>query len=92
MKLRATVVRTTGHTKYGIGRIQEDQVVESVRLPPSAWVEIHEKDGLYYLVSYTATGSYISDTCHLTLDEAKEQAWAEFDIPPASWQAVEVNL
>ena len=89
MKLRANVIRVTGHTTHGIGQIQDEQVVEAVRLPPPAWVEITEQDSLYYLISYTATGGYISDTCHLTLAEAKEQALVEFDIPTTGWIPVE---
>jgi len=89
MKLRASVVRVTGKTTHGIARIEGDQVVESVRLPPPAWVDIVEQDNLYYLNSYTATGGYITDTCHLTLAEAKDQALLEFDIPPDGWASVE---
>jgi hypothetical protein len=48
-------------------------------------VEINEQDGLYYLFSYTETGRFISDTCHLTLAEAKEQALWEFEIPHDAW-------
>jgi hypothetical protein len=52
-------------------------------------VEIAEQDGLYYLFSYTETGRFISDTCHLTLAEAKEQARLEFDIPTEGWATLE---
>ncbi len=89
MKLRATVVRETGHTKHGIGRIQDGKVVEAVRLPSPAWVEIAQQDGLYFLFSYTNTGGFISDTCHRTLAEAKEQARLEFDISAEGWVTAE---
>jgi hypothetical protein len=89
MKLRATVNRVTGRTRHGIARIDNGHVVESARLPSPEWVEITEQDGLYYLFSFTATLGCIADTCHLTLDEAKAQALAEFDIPTSSWETVE---
>ena len=88
MKLRATVVRVTGKTTHAIGRLQGDQVVESVRLPSPAWVEIVEEDGMYSLNYYTATGRFLTDTCHPTLEEAKDQALFEFDIPPDGWETV----
>jgi hypothetical protein len=89
MKLRAHVVRPTGITRHGIGTIQEGQVVESVQLPSPEWVEISERDGLYYLLSFTAAAGCIADTCHLTLEQAKQQALAEFTIPVSAWETVE---
>jgi hypothetical protein len=62
--------------------------VEVARLPSPEWVEIVEQDGFYYLLSFTTTGC-IADTCHLTLDAAKEQALAEFDIPISAWETIE---
>jgi hypothetical protein len=80
MRLRANVRRRTGVTRHVIhGRESEDLTSQI------AWVEIEPADGAFYLFYFTAAGECITDSWHESLEQAKHQAFAEFEILDADW-------
>jgi hypothetical protein len=85
MKWRATVRRTTGFTKHFIGTIVDDlpQAVSEFAAPVT--VEISAESDAFFLFRLGADGEFLGDTWHETLEEAKEQALAEYEIEEGDW-------
>jgi hypothetical protein len=90
VKLRATVRTVTGHTKHHSAAVTEGEVINMEELPHPAYLEISKGvDGAFYLYRFTDAGRCITDTWHMTIEEAKEQAFEEFRIAPADWALVD---
>ena len=87
-RLRAKVKRVTGKTVHGLGTIVEGKPVMTERLLRPAWVEILEEDSIFYLLHFAPDSQCIADTWHATIDEAKQQAFFEFEICEEDWETV----
>jgi hypothetical protein len=89
MRLRAPVRRATGKAHHFLAHLDGDEVVKDAQLGPVAWVEIqHQKNGTFHLNYLDASGAYLTDTWHPTLEEAKDQARFEFEIDDRDWVEV----
>jgi hypothetical protein len=80
MKLTANVRSVAGLTTH--------LVVEhgdSSQLAPANTVEISASDVGFLLIRHSA-GGFAGDTWHANVEEAKQQAEAEFAISPADWR------
>ena len=53
-----------------------------------ATLEVVEQDGAFFLFRKDEDGNCLSDTWHLTLEEAQEQAEFEFGVAKDEWTAV----
>jgi hypothetical protein len=89
MKLRSHVRHNTGKTHHSIGTLVDGQLVTVGGFLPTAYVEIHEEEGGYFLIHHDKEGQQGADTWHLTLEEAKNQAAFEFEIRETHWVTVE---
>ena len=89
MKLMAKVRRGTGRTRHSIGRWQDDGPVLDSEFAPAAQVEIEQGESGFYLLRYDSGGEFAGDTWHETIEEAKEQAKYEYEIPFDAWESVE---
>lgn len=54
-----------------------------------ASVQIEGADGEFYLLYFDSAGNYITDTWHLALEGAKQQASFELGILDDDWQEAE---
>ena len=89
MKLRAKVNRSTGKTKHYLSTVIDSKLVRGQEFPPAAWVEISEQDGAFFLNRFDADGSFLTDTWHETLEDAKGQARFEYCIAENDWTATD---
>jgi len=85
MRLRANIRRMTGATRHIIHGRESEDIASQI-----AWVEIEpaDADGNFFLFYFTAAGTFLTDTWHQSLEDAKEQARFEFEIEDADWQEV----
>jgi adenosylmethionine---8-amino-7-oxononanoate aminotransferase len=88
MQLRADVKGSTGKTKHSIAGIVDGLPMALAPVGTTAWLEISEDEGGFFLFHFDAMGGCIADTWHLTLDEAKKQAEFEFGILKDEWKQV----
>ena len=81
------VVLTTGHEPTGAWTHTSDGEV----LPKPAKLQIAQFDNPneVYLLYLDATGAEQTDTSHLSIEEAHEQARLEFGVTPSEWSAVQ---
>lgn len=89
MKLRAEIKKDLGKTKHSLGHIEDGEPVDIKRLPFAKWLEIVEDKSGVYLYHYIADGECISDTWHLSVNEAMAQAEFEFQIKQTEWCKIE---
>jgi hypothetical protein len=86
MRLRAQVRRSTGNTHHHHAHLEGDEVIKDAEMGPIAWVELEpQKNGTFHLNYLDASGAYLTDTWHPTLEEAKDQARFEFEIEDRDW-------
>jgi len=52
---------------------------------PTTWLEITQDEGTYYLVRHAIDCTVFGDTRHASLEAAKQQAAAEFEVMPQDW-------
>ena len=83
MRLRAEVKEVTGFTKHFVS-----STTGAEPTPTPKFLEIVQEEDLYYLFRYDAEGACVADTCHFSLQEAREQARAEFAISDDDWKEV----
>jgi hypothetical protein len=90
VRLVAKVRRVTGRGEDWLARMEEDgAVVRQCRLPPAERVEIAEQEDGVFLFRYDTRGEWCGESWHLTVEEAKRQAEAEFEIPEDAWELLE---
>jgi hypothetical protein len=85
MSLRAQVTKITGATMHFRAHLAGSEIVKDEQLAVPAWVQIEAGDGGYLLLYFDASGKCLTDTWHLTVEEAKAQAQFEFGIEEAAW-------
>jgi len=102
-RLSALVVEHTGFTDHRVGVPERDdkgyiitdregkpvggepitQKIKSVEI-----LEDAEPSGGWSLFYFDKDGNFLTDTWHMTLEEAKEQAYEEFRIPEDAWTEI----
>ncbi len=85
---RAKVNVVTGKTAHFVGRLEQGVPVPTARIPDPDWVEIAWDGQSAFLYRFAADGTCLADTWHESVDSAKRQATAEFEIDPDAWQPV----
>jgi adenosylmethionine-8-amino-7-oxononanoate aminotransferase len=86
MRLRADVKGASGKTRHWVGGIIEGKPVGVRPVRETAWVEISQEGGGFFLFHFDAKGECIADTWHQSLDEAKRQAEFEFGVLEDEWK------
>ena len=90
MRLKAYIKSSTEKTKHLIGNFDEGELKNISSLPTATWIEIVEEGDSVYLYHYDNDGICISDTWHLSIQEAKSQALFEFNIREEDWQEIDI--
>jgi hypothetical protein len=85
MKWRASVRRHTGFTKHYVGTIIDGRPHAVREFDAPVAVEISKEGDGFFLFRHGADGEFLGDTFHLTLAEAKRQAFREYEIDEADW-------
>jgi hypothetical protein len=85
VNLTAKIKHVTGVTKHYLGTIENGAPEPVKELPPPAYVEIQEAESGFFLLYFDSEGNCMTDTWHPTLEDAKEQAKAEFEIDEEDW-------
>jgi hypothetical protein len=75
--MRAKIKCVKGPTRHIVGGREVRDL--------AAVVEIREEDGLFYLLRYAADGAFVTDTCHMTREEAVRQAESEYELE-SGWE------
>lgn len=89
MKLEAKVRRVTGLAKHLLGTIVDGRPVAVEQLPAATTARIEPiEEGGVLLLLFDATAQGAGDEWWATVDEAKRQAKAEFEIEESDWRAV----
>jgi hypothetical protein len=89
MRLRSSVTRATGNTRHYVGAFVDDNPVPVAKFPVPNWVEVSAEDGGFMLCYLDAQDACMTDTWHLTLEDACTQANFEFGIAAADWTELE---
>jgi hypothetical protein len=84
MRLTASVRKDTGTTTHLLAATTP--LGDATQLASAERVEIVDSEGGFLLVRYSASGEFVGDTWHVTVDEAKQQAKFEFEIDVADWK------
>lgn len=58
-------------------------------MPPAVRLEIEEADGSFFLIRYAIDGEFAGDSWHQTPEDAKNQAFREFEVDLKDWTACE---
>jgi len=89
MKRLRAVIRESNRKAMHIQGYSAPDGIQISTMPEPATLEIMEQDGAYYLFRLDECGQCISDTWHMSLVEAKEQAIFEFKLEQGGWKEVD---
>lgn len=87
-RLQAIVHSATERTSHEVGILGPHSLETTYDLPAAVRVEIVTADDGIFLIRYDKDGEFCGDTWHQSIDEAKEQAYFEFNISANDWNAV----
>lgn len=92
MQLRAQVKGSTGKTQHWLAHLTGQTPIRDKPLPVPSWVQIQPATDGYSLLYLDAEENCLTDTWHLSIQEAKAQAAFEFNIQEDDWKSINASL